>query len=129
MSQFLKRNTTIPTKRSEVFSTTEDNQVEVTIRIFQGEKKMVAENAHVGNITLTGLAPAPRGLAMIEVTLDIDANGILHVQAKDLQTMTQVKATLDRPDCCLNTAQMKVLSRKVAAETQRIQTRITAEHN
>ena len=126
MSQLLNRNTTIPTKHSEIFSTTEDNQVEVTLRIFQGEKKMAAENVLVGNITLSGLAPAPRGLAMIEVALDIDPNGILHVQAKDLQSKTQVKAILDRPDCCLNDAQMKVLSRKVAAEIHRIQTRIMA---
>ncbi|OPZ59513.1 MAG: Chaperone protein DnaK [Deltaproteobacteria bacterium ADurb.Bin510] len=85
-TKIIERNTTIPTKKSQVFSTAEDNQSAVTIRIFQGERPMAADNKLLGNFDLTGIPAAPRGLPQIEVSFDLDANGILHVGAKDKAT-------------------------------------------
>jgi molecular chaperone DnaK len=85
-TRIIDRNTTIPTKKSQVFSTAEDNQNAVTIRVFQGEREMAADNKMLGQFDLMGIPPAPRGMPQIEVTFDIDANGIVNVQAKDKAT-------------------------------------------
>jgi molecular chaperone DnaK len=86
MTKMIDRNTTIPTKKSQVYSTADDNQNAVTIRVFQGEREMAADNKMLGQFDLVGIPPAPRGVPQIEVTFDIDANGIVNVSAKDKGT-------------------------------------------
>ncbi|HZY28873.1 MAG TPA: molecular chaperone DnaK [Jiangellaceae bacterium] len=94
MTKIIERNTTIPTKRSEVFTTADDNQPSVMIQVYQGEREMARSNKSLGNFELTGLPAAPRGVPQIEVTFDIDANGIMHVSAKDLGTGKEQSMTV-----------------------------------
>jgi len=94
MTALIKRNTTIPTKANQVFSTAEDNQSAVTIHVLQGEREVARQNKSLGQFNLEGIAPAPRGMPQIEVTFDIDANGILHVSAKDKNTGKEANITI-----------------------------------
>jgi len=91
MTKLIERNTTIPARRSQVFSTAEDNQQAVTVRVFQGERELAADNKLLGQFDLVGIPPAPRGTPQIEVTFDIDANGIVNVSARDKATGKEQK--------------------------------------
>ncbi len=95
MTKLIERNTTIPTKKSEIFSTAADNQTAVTVKVMQGERDMAADNRTLGVFNLEGLPPAPRGVPQVEVTFDIDANGIVHVSAKDLGTGKEQKIRIE----------------------------------
>src|SRR5690606_24367783 len=93
-TRLIERNTTIPTRKSQIFSTASDNQTSVDIHVLQGERQMAADNVTLGRFQLTGIPPAPRGVPQIEVTFDIDANGIVNVSAKDLGTGKEQKITI-----------------------------------
>ena len=96
-TRLIERNTTVPTKKSQIFSTAADNQTAVTIRVLQGERKMADDNVELGRFDLVGIPPAPRGVPQIEVTFDIDANGIVHVGAKDLGTGKEQSIKITAP--------------------------------
>merc|ERR1712127_1156643 len=93
-SRLISRNTTIPTKKSQVYSTATDNQTQVGIKVMQGEREMAADNKLLGQFDLTGIPPAPRGVPQIEVTFDIDANGIVNVSARDKMTGKEQQITI-----------------------------------
>src|SRR5262249_13906302 len=96
MTKLVERNTTIPAERKQVFSTADDNQTAVTVRVFQGEREMAADNRLLSQFNLEGIPPAPRGVPQIEVKFDIDANGILNVSAKDLGTGTEQTVRIEQ---------------------------------
>jgi molecular chaperone DnaK len=96
-TRLIERNTTVPTKKSQIFSTAADNQTAVTVRVLQGERKMAEGNVELGRFDLVGIPPAPRGVPQIEVTFDIDANGIVHVNAKDLGTGKEQSIKISAP--------------------------------
>jgi molecular chaperone DnaK len=95
MTKLIERNTTIPTSKTQIFSTAEDNQPAVTVRVFQGEREMAADNRLLGQFNLDGIPPAPRGVPQIEVTFDIDHNGILNVSARDKGTGKEQKIRIE----------------------------------
>src|SRR5437016_7251125 len=94
MARLIERNTTIPTRKSEIFSTADDNQPAVEIHVLQGERELARDNKSLGHFRLEGIAPAPRGIPQIEVTFDLDANGILNVAARDKATGREQKITI-----------------------------------
>jgi molecular chaperone DnaK len=121
MTKMIKKNTTIPTKFSQVFSTADDSQPAVTIKVYQGEREMATGNKSLGEFNLEGIPPAPRGLPQIEVTFDIDANGILHVSAKDKGTGKENKITI-KANSGLNEAEIQKMVKDAelnAAEDQK----------
>ncbi len=131
LTRLIDRNTTIPTKKSQIFSTAADNQTAVTIRVAQGERPMFADNKLLGQFDLIGIPPAPRGVPQVEVTFDIDANGILDVSAKDLGTgkKQQIKITgtgnLSKDDV----EQMRQEAEKNAAEDEKRKAKVEADNN
>lgn len=116
-TRLIDRNTTIPTKKSQVFSTAEDGQTAVTIKVFQGERQMAADNKLLGNFNLEGIAPAPRGTPQIEVSFDIDANGIVHVSATDKATGKEQKIKI-QADGGLNEAAIKKMMEEAEANAE-----------
>jgi molecular chaperone DnaK len=122
MTKMIQKNTTIPTKFSQVFSTAEDNQPAVTIKVYQGEREMAAGNKALGEFNLEGIPPSPRGTPQIEVTFDIDANGILHVSAKDKASGKENKITI-KANSGLNEEEIQRMVRDAeanAAEDKRL---------
>jgi molecular chaperone DnaK len=117
MTKMITKNTTIPTKFSQVFSTAEDNQPAVTVKVYQGEREIVAGNKLLGEFNLVGIAPAPRGMPQIEVAFDIDANGILHVHAKDKATGKENKITI-KANSGLTEAEIKKMVQDAAAHAE-----------
>lgn len=132
-TKLIERNTTIPTKKSQVFSTAADGQTSVEIHVLQGEREMAAHNKTLGRFNLTGIPPAPRGVPQIEVTFDIDANGIVHVSAKDLGTGNEQKVTItastnmSKEDIDKAVADAERFAEEDKAEKEKVETRNNAD--
>ena len=130
MTTMIEKNTTIPTRFSEVFSTADDNQAAVTIKVYQGEREMASGNKLLGDFTLEGIPPAPRGVPQIEVTFDIDANGILHVSAKDKASGKENRITI-KANSGLSEAEIEKMVREAqahAAEDHRLRELVDARN-
>ncbi len=129
-TKMIERNTTIPTKKSQIFSTAADNQPAVTIRVAQGERSMFADNKLLGQFDLVGIPPAPRGVPQVEVTFDIDANGIVHVTAKDLGTGKEQKIVITGSGALSKSdvEKMKEEAKKFEAEDEQRRAKIEAEN-
>src|SRR5215213_4353900 len=124
--RIIEHNTTIPTRKSEIFSTNKDNQTSVDVEVYEGERPMVADNSLVGSVTLVGIPPAPRGVPQIEVTFDIDGNGILNVSARDPSTGRSAAATMTAPSRLAN-EQVEVIRGVVAMEMKKVRERLARE--
>jgi molecular chaperone DnaK len=130
MTKMIEKNTTIPTRFSEVFSTADDNQAAVTVKVYQGEREMAIGNKLLGAFTLEGIPPAPRGVPQIEVTFDIDANGILHVSAKDKASGKENRITI-KANSGLSEAEIEKMVREAqahAAEDRRLHELVDARN-